>query len=74
MHKQIGDLETFNTGLRSNVVTVRLQFNSHKSVQKLFHNLSIIFSNSLMGFKVVGESELDLDLCDSDIDRSLVDI
>ena len=26
---------------------------SHKSVQKLFHNLHIIFSNSLMGFKVI---------------------
>ena len=32
--------------------TVTLQFNCHKSVQKLFHNLHIIFSNSLMGFKV----------------------
>ena len=32
--------------------TVLPQFNSHKSVQKLFHNLLIIFSNSLMGFKV----------------------
>ena len=29
-----------------------LKFNSHKSVQKLFHNLHIIFSNSLMVFKV----------------------
>ena len=27
-----------------------LQFNSNKLVQKLFHNLHIIFSNSLMGF------------------------
>ena len=26
---------------------------SHKSVQKLFHNLHIIFSNSLIGFKVI---------------------
>ena len=26
---------------------------SHKSVQKLFDNLHIIFSNSLMGFKVI---------------------
>ena len=29
------------------------QFNSHKEVQKLFHNLLIIFSNSLIGFKVI---------------------
>ena len=29
------------------------QFNSHKSVQKLFHNLLIICSNSLMGLKVI---------------------
>ena len=33
--------------------TVALQFNSRESVQKLFHNLHIIFSNSLMGVKVV---------------------
>ena len=33
--------------------TVALKFNSRKSVQKLFHNLHIIFSNSLMGVKVV---------------------
>ena len=33
-------------------ITLALQFNSHKSVQKLFHNLHIILSNSLMGFKV----------------------
>ena len=38
-------------------VTVALQFNSHKSVQKLFHNLHIIFSNSLMGFKVYRQLE-----------------
>ena len=37
--------------------TVALQFNSHKSVQKLFHNLHIIFSNSLMGFKVICQLE-----------------
>ena len=34
-------------------VTEHQQFNSHKSVQKLFHNLHTIFSNSLMGFKVI---------------------
>ena len=34
-------------------VTVALQFNSHKLVQKLFHNLHIIFSNSLMGCEVI---------------------
>ena len=34
-------------------VTGSLQFNSHKSVPKLFHNLYIIVSNSLMGFKVI---------------------
>ena len=33
--------------------TVALQFNSHKSVQKLFNNLHMAFSNSLMGFKVI---------------------
>ena len=38
-------------------VTVALQFNFHKSVQKLFHNLPIIFSNSLMGFKVICQLE-----------------
>ena len=30
-----------------------LQFNSQKAVQKLFHKFHIIFSNSLMGFKVI---------------------
>ena len=39
------------------VITVAVQFNSHKSVQKLFHNLHIIFSNSLMGFKVICQLE-----------------
>ena len=34
-------------------IKVGLQFNSHKSVQKLFHTLHTIFSNSLMGFKVI---------------------
>ena len=33
------------------------QFNSHKSVQKLFHNLHTIFSNPLMGFKVICQLE-----------------
>ena len=32
-------------------------FKSHKSVQKLFHNLHTIFSNSLMGFKVICQLE-----------------
>ena len=37
---------------------VALQFNYHKSVHKLFHNLHIlIFSNSLMGFKVICQFE-----------------
>ena len=36
---------------------VALQFNSYKSVQKLFHNLHIIFSNSLMGFRVICQLE-----------------
>ena len=31
--------------------------NSYKLVQKLFHNLYIIFSNSLMGFKVICQLE-----------------
>ena len=30
-----------------------LQFNSHKSGQKFFHNLHIFFLNSLTGFKVI---------------------
>ena len=34
-------------------LTAALQFNSHKSFQKIFYNLLIIFSNSLMGFKVI---------------------
>ena len=33
-------------------IIVALQFNSHKSVQKLFHNLHIIFTNSLRGLNV----------------------
>ena len=37
--------------------TVPLLFNSHKSVQKLFHNLHIIFSNSLIDFKVICQLE-----------------
>ena len=40
-------------------VTVALQFNSHKSAQKLFHNLRIIFSNSLMGFTVICQLEIE---------------
>ena len=38
-------------------VTVSIQSNSHKSVLKLFHNLPIIFSNSLMGFRVICQLE-----------------
>ena len=38
-------------------VTLALQFNSHKPVQKLFHNLHIIFTNSLMGYKVICQFE-----------------
>ena len=38
-------------------LTVALQFNSHKSVQKLFHNLNIIVLKSLMGFKVICQFE-----------------
>ena len=37
--------------------TVALQFNSHKSVQELFHNLHIFFSNSLNVFKVTCQLE-----------------
>ena len=36
---------------------VALQFYSHKSVQKVLHNLHIIFSNSLTGFKVICQIE-----------------
>ena len=32
---------------------VNSQFNSHKSVQKIFQNLFVIFSNSLMGLNVI---------------------
>ena len=38
-------------------LTVSLQFNSNKSVKKLFHDLHIIFSNPLMGFKVICQLE-----------------
>ena len=41
-------------------VTVDPQFNSHKSGQKLFQNLLIIFSNSLMGFKAIYQLEKEL--------------
>ena len=46
--------------LNQRCFTVALQFNSHKSVQKLFHNLQIIFSNSLMCFKVICQLEKEL--------------
>ena len=39
-------------------ITVALKFHSHKSVQKLFHNLHIIVSNSLMSFKVILRKDL----------------
>ena len=35
-------------------------FNSHKSVQRLFRNLLIIFSNSLMGFRFIYQLEKEL--------------
>ena len=41
----------------NNHLSVALQFNSHKSVQKLFHNLHISFSNSLMDFRVICQLE-----------------
>ena len=44
----------------SGVITVGLQFNSNKSVQKFFHNLHINFSNSLMGFIVTCQLEKEL--------------
>ena len=37
--------------------TVTLQLNSHKSVQRLFRSLHIIFLNSLNGFKVICQLE-----------------
>ena len=43
--------------LRGTIATVALQCNSHKSVQKLFPNLQIIISNSLVGFKVICQLE-----------------
>ena len=46
-----------NDVLKLDYDTVALQFSSHKSSQKLFHNLHIIFSNSLMGFKVILQFE-----------------
>ena len=38
-------------------VTVNPQFKCQTLVQKLFHNLLLIFSNSLMGFKVICQLE-----------------
>ena len=43
--------KTDNIVTRQEVIKA-LQFTSHKSVQKLFHNWHIIFLNSLMGFTV----------------------
>ena len=40
--------------------TMNPQFSSHKSVQKLFHNLFTIFPNSLMGFSVIFHLEKEL--------------
>ena len=34
-----------------------LRFNSRKAVQKFFHNLHVIFFNSLMGFTVICQLE-----------------
>ena len=46
------------------IITVAVQFNSHKSFQKLFHNLHVVFSNSfsnsLMDFKVMCQVEKEL--------------
>ena len=53
---KISQTDTMNY-IKAVVVTVALQFNSHKSVQNLFHNLHKIFSNSLMGFKVICQLE-----------------
>ena len=36
-----------------------LRVNTRKSVQKLFHNLHISFSNLLMGFKVICQLEIE---------------
>ena len=47
-------------GVWPHSLTVTPQFHSHKSVQKLFHNLLIVFSNSLMGFKVICQLEREL--------------
>ena len=47
-------------GVCPDSLTVTPQFHSHKSVQKLFHNLLIVFSNSLMGFKVICQLEREL--------------
>ena len=52
-----GNLSSDGSIQSISTLTVALQFNSHKSVQKLFHNLHIIFSNSLMGFKVICQLE-----------------
>ena len=38
-------------------ITVALQFHSHKSVQKLFHDVHIIFSIPLMDLKVISQFE-----------------
>ena len=40
--------------------TVYNESSSHKSVQKLFHNLFTIFPNSLMGFNVIFHLEKEL--------------
>ena len=45
------------TATHHKTVIVALQFNSHESVQKLFYNLHIIFSNSLVFFKVICQLE-----------------
>ena len=45
---------------RYTTVTTNPQFNFHKLVQKLFHNLLIIFPNLLMSFKVICQSKKEL--------------
>ena len=57
--KQIKNLTQswFFSHIRTFICIAALQFISHKSVQKIFYNLHIIISNSLMGFKVISQLE-----------------
>ena len=56
-HIRVPNIKEYSSSTFPIHFVVALQFNSHKSVQKLFHNLHIIFSNSLMGFKVICQLE-----------------